>query len=98
MAITDVVKSVFDEILKEVGKTIGPKKRAVRRKRRTTTTAATLEKIEKLLRPAPKRRTPAKRQTSRARSNSTRSAAQRKRVAAKTAAHRKSLRTGKARR
>ncbi|MBX3529808.1 MAG: hypothetical protein KF849_04320 [Rhizobiaceae bacterium] len=91
MAVTDIVTNVFNEILKEVGKTIGPKKRAVRRKRRTTAAQSTLQKIEKLLRPA-------RQQTSRAKTTRTRATAQRRRVAAKTAKHRKSLRTGKARR
>jgi hypothetical protein len=93
MAVTDVVKSVFDEILREVGKTIGKGKRAVRRKRRTTRSSAdgTLQKIERLLRPA-------KRQVSAARKTRSRAVAQQRRTAAKTAKHRKSLRTGKARR
>ena len=89
MAVTDTLSSVLDGILREVGKTLGTRKRAARRKRRTASTATPTGSAR------PKR---ARRQVSRARSNANRAAPQRRRVAAKTAKHRKSLRAGKARR
>lgn len=88
MSIVDeLVKGVIDAVMREVRG-----KRARRRKRsRTLTPAERLSRIEKLLRPASRR-------ASRRKTTRTRSTAQRRRVAAKTARHRKSLRTGKARR
>lgn len=86
MSIVDeLVKGVVDAVMREIRG-----KRARRRRRRLTPTER-LSRIEKLLRPGTRR-------TSRKKTTRTRSTAQRRRVAAKTARHRKSLRTGKARR
>lgn len=91
MAIAETVKNVVNEILREVGKTFGTTKRAARRKRAASPVETVLQKVETFLRPA-------RRQVSRAKTTRTRSTAQQRRVAAKTAKHRKSLRVGKARR
>lgn len=83
--VEEIVKSVVDGVMRELGG-----KRA-RRRRRALTPTERLRRIEKLLKPA-------RRQTSRKKTTRTRSAAQRQRVGARTQKHRKSLRTGKARR
>jgi len=86
--VDDVVKNVLDGILREVGKTVGLRKRSRRRKRALTPTER-LSRIEKLLKPA-------SRQTSRKKTTRTRSTTQQRRVGAKTHTHRKSLRRGDA--
>ena len=83
--VEEIVKSVVDGVIRELGG-----KRA-RRRRRALTPTERLRRIEKLLKPAA-------RQTSRKKTTRTRSAAQRQRVSPRTQKHRKSLRTGKARR
>jgi len=83
--VEDLVKGVVDAVLREV------RGKRARRRKRTLTPTERLSRIEKLLRPASQ-------QTSRKKTTRTRSATQQKRVTAKTAKHRKSLRTGKARR
>ncbi|HTV70969.1 MAG TPA: hypothetical protein VMF90_20765 [Rhizobiaceae bacterium] len=88
--VNDLVKGVVDAALQEIlKKTTGTRGRTRRRRRRTATD--TLSRIEKLLRPA-------RRSTSRRKSTRTRSTAQKRRVAARTRSHKKSLRRGSARR
>lgn len=88
MAIGDIVRNVFDEVLAEILKKVtGPTKRT--RRKRTPTAAERLKKIEALLKPA-------RQQTSRKKTTRTRSAPQQKRVATRTQAHKRSLRRGKA--
>lgn len=89
----DLVQGAVDSALKEIlRKTTGTNKRARRRKRtttasRSTVSSRTLREIEKLLRPH-------KQQVSRKKSTLTRSKVQKRRVAASTQAHRRSLRRG----
>jgi rRNA-processing protein FCF1 len=93
----DLVQGAVDSALKEIlRKTTGTGKRARRRKRttsqsrsRTTISSRTLRELEKLLRPARK-------QVSRRKTTGTRSQTQKRRVAAKTRSHRRSLRRGAA--
>lgn len=95
----DLVKGVIDGVLGDILKKVtGTGKRArrrrtasagTRRKSAASTTLSRLERLEKLLRPA-------KRQTSRKKTTLTRSAAQKRRVAAKTRSHKRSLRRGAA--
>jgi hypothetical protein len=67
--VSDLVQSVVDSALQEILKKTGVRKR---RRRRTTTATRTLDRIEKLIRPA-KRQTSRKR-TVRARSKTRRRA------------------------
>ncbi len=95
----DLVKGVVDGVLGDILKKVtGTGKRARRRRaatssrRRTSTASPTLrriERLEKLLRSAT-------RQVSRKKTTQTRSRNQRRRVAAKTQKHRRSLRRGTA--
>ncbi len=81
----DSVEAVVEGVAREV------RGKRARRRRRALTPAERLRRIEKLLKPARK-------QTSRRRTARTRSTVQRQRVRARTKAHRRSLRVGKARR
>jgi len=83
--VDELVKGVVDAVMREV------RGKRARRRKRTLTPTDRLSRIEKLLRPAAK-------QTSRKKTTRTRSAAQQKRVRTRTQKHRRSLRTGKARR
>lgn len=82
----DLMGSVVDSALKEIlRKTTGGK----RRRRRSNPAGGVLGELDKLLRPA-------SRQTSRKKTTRTRSVAQKRRVAARTASHKRTLRRGKA--
>ncbi len=85
----DLVQGVVDSALKEIlRKTTGSSKRTRRRRRATTSiSTSTLRELEKLLKPARK-------QVSRKKTTATRSKTQKRRVAANTQAHRRSLRRG----
>jgi hypothetical protein len=83
----DLVDGVVDSALKEILRktTSGGK----RRRRRSNPSGGVLGELGKLLRPA-------SRQTSRKKTTRTRSVAQKRRVAARTASHKRTLRRGKA--
>jgi hypothetical protein len=84
----DLVEGI-DSTLKEILRKVAGTGKRSRRRRRTSVGSSTLREIEKLLRPARK-------QVSRRKTTLTRSQAQRRRVAAKTRKHRRSLRRGAA--
>lgn len=86
--VEEIVRSVVDGVVGEFKRN---RKRAARRKQ-SLTAAERLKRIERLLKPS------SGQQVSRKKKTLSRSTAQKRRVASRTRKHRKSLRSGKARR